>query len=51
MDFRLTEEQIAIQDTVRKFVKKEVLPVVAQYDKQVDPKDSFPWERIFPACS
>lgn len=46
MDFRLTEEQIAIQETVRRFVRKEVLPVVGQYDKQVDPKDCFPWELV-----
>jgi len=46
MDFRLTEEQIAIQETVRKFAQEEIKPVVAEYDRRVDPKDCFPWKLV-----
>jgi len=46
MDFRLSEEQLTIQKTVREFVRRDVKPVVGAYDKKVDPKDCFPWELI-----
>jgi acyl-CoA dehydrogenase len=46
MDFRLSEEQEAIQKTIRKFAQEEIKPVVAEFDKKVDPKDSFPWELL-----
>ena len=33
MDFRLSEEQEAIQKTLRKFAQEEMKPVVAEFDK------------------
>lgn len=51
MDFHLTEEQLAIQKTVRKFAMKEVKPIAIEYDKKVDPKDCFPWELVKKASS
>lgn len=46
MDFRLSEEQITIQKTVREFARKEIKPVAAEYDKKVNPRDCFPWELL-----
>ena len=46
MDFRLSEEQIAIQETVRKFAQREVRPIAIEYDKKVDPKECFPWDLL-----
>jgi acyl-CoA dehydrogenase len=34
--FDLTEEQLAFQDTARKFVKEEIIPVAAAYDKSME---------------
>jgi len=39
MDFNLTEEQQAIQDTARDFANKELKPVASEYDL----KEEFPW--------
>ncbi len=33
LNFKLTDEQTALQDMVRKFVQNEVLPVAAKYDE------------------
>jgi len=44
MDFRLSEEQLMMQEMVRTFAQKEIKPVAAEYDRRVDPKDCFPWE-------
>lgn len=38
MDFDLTEEQLLMRDTVRKFVENEIKPVAAAYDE----KEEFP---------
>jgi alkylation response protein AidB-like acyl-CoA dehydrogenase len=38
MDFDLTEEQLLMRDTVRKFVENEIKPVAAEYDE----KEEFP---------
>lgn len=42
MDFRLTEEQEAMQKMARKFAEQEILPVAIEYDE----KNEFPWEII-----
>jgi len=34
MDFELTEEQKLLKETVRKFLEKEVIPVVDECDQQ-----------------
>ncbi|RMF94302.1 MAG: acyl-CoA dehydrogenase [Nitrospinota bacterium] len=39
MDFRLTEQQQLIQQTVREFAEKEIAPVIADYNKRY----AFPW--------
>jgi len=41
-DFSLTEDQIALQKTLRKFVENEIVPVRAQYDEA----EEFPWEVV-----
>ncbi|UCG53741.1 MAG: acyl-CoA dehydrogenase family protein [Candidatus Latescibacterota bacterium] len=40
MDFELTEEQLALQETARKFAEKEMKPVAAKYDEGHE----FPWD-------
>ncbi len=42
MDFRLTEAQRAIQETVRDFAQREIIPKAAEYDR----REEFPWEII-----
>ena len=42
MDFRLTDEQQALKEMVRKFVQNEVTPVAAKYDESGE----FPWPVI-----
>ncbi|MFQ5656738.1 MAG: acyl-CoA dehydrogenase [Candidatus Methylomirabilales bacterium] len=42
MDFRLSETQRAIQETVRDFARKEILPRAAEYDQ----REEFPWAII-----
>lgn len=42
MDFRLTESQCAIQETVRHFARKAIIPKAAAYDQ----REAFPWEII-----
>ena len=40
MDFELTEEQKILQDTVKKFMDNEVVPLVDEYEKKKDiPRD------------
>lgn len=46
MDYRETEEQTMLRDTVRKFAQNEVKPVAVEYDRKVDPKECFPWELL-----
>ena len=38
--FTYTEDQLALQRTVRKFVENEIIPVRAHYDET----EEFPWE-------
>jgi acyl-CoA dehydrogenase len=33
MDFQLNDEQLALQDTARRFAKEEIAPVAAEYDQ------------------
>ncbi|MFN3477131.1 MAG: acyl-CoA dehydrogenase family protein, partial [Candidatus Methylomirabilales bacterium] len=40
MDFELTEAQRAIQEMVRDFAAKEIMPKAAEYDERAE----FPWE-------
>lgn len=42
MDFKLTEEQEAFRDMVRKFVEKELKPRASEIDK----KGEFPWDIV-----
>ena len=47
MDFSLTEEQIMMRDTIRKFVETEIPRDVAQ---EIDEKDGFPHELLQKLC-
>ncbi|MEJ2721490.1 MAG: acyl-CoA dehydrogenase family protein, partial [bacterium] len=40
IDFELTEEQLALQETARRFAEKEMKPVAAKYDQGHE----FPWD-------
>jgi len=42
MDFRLTETQCAVQEMVRDFAQKEIIPKASEYDQ----REEFPWEII-----
>ena len=46
MDYRETEEQVMLRQTVRKFAQNEVKPLSVEFDKKVDPKESFSWELL-----
>ncbi|MFQ5982904.1 MAG: acyl-CoA dehydrogenase family protein [Woeseiaceae bacterium] len=46
ISFDLTEQQRALQDTVRRFAEKEVAPRAAEIDRIADPKESFPKDLI-----
>ena len=46
IDFSLTEEQKALQETVRRFALNEVRPVAEKYDRLHDPEKSFPLELV-----
>ncbi len=40
LDFRLTDEQLALKEMVRKFVEKEIIPVSRKYDESCEwPQD------------
>ena len=47
MDFSLTEEQIMMRDTIRKFVETEIPREVAQ---EIDGKDEFPHDLLQKLC-
>lgn len=42
ISFRLSEEQLALKEMVRKFVEKEITPVAAKYDESGE----FPWDVV-----
>ena len=46
VDFQLTREQLALQQMVREFVRREILPVVAERERIEDPRERFPWDLI-----
>jgi len=46
IDFSLTEEQKALQDTARRFAVNEIRPVAEKLDRIHDPKKNFPLELI-----
>ncbi|MFQ5914363.1 MAG: acyl-CoA dehydrogenase family protein [Nitrospinota bacterium] len=46
VDFKLTEQQLMLRDTVRKFVQEEVIPVRAKLDREPDPKKGFSWDLV-----
>ncbi|MDY6880818.1 MAG: acyl-CoA dehydrogenase family protein [Thermodesulfobacteriota bacterium] len=37
MDFELSEEQRMIKDTVRRFLEKEIAPLIEEYEKERKP--------------
>jgi len=42
LDFELTEEQAALQDTARKFTRDKITPIAAECDKESRfPKDVY----------
>lgn len=41
-DLELSDEQRQLQDAVKKFVKEEIIPVAAHYDRTME----YPWEVI-----
>lgn len=42
IDFTLTEEQVAIQNTAREFGQKEIKPLARELDRIADPAEVFP---------
>ena len=44
--FAETEEQRAILETVRRFVRDEVSPVAGELDRRDDPAECFSWEIV-----
>ncbi|MGZ8267883.1 MAG: acyl-CoA dehydrogenase family protein, partial [Burkholderiales bacterium] len=45
-NLHLTEEQKAIRETVRNFVRKEVKPIACERDRLENFDQRFPWEVI-----
>lgn len=46
INFNLTEEQLQLEDTVRRFAANEIKPVAAEIDRIADPREAFPTEII-----
>lgn len=46
MDFSLSPAQIAVRDTVREFVAREVRPVVLERDRIARPEEAYPWDLV-----
>lgn len=42
INFELTDEQKALQETVKKFTQKEIVPVASSYDRTAE----FPWDIV-----
>ena len=42
IDFKMTEEQRMLRDVCRRFVREEVIPICAEFDREPDPTKSFP---------
>jgi butyryl-CoA dehydrogenase len=50
ISFELTEEQLQLQETVRRFAKNEIEPVAQEIDRIADPSDAFAAEASRKAC-
>jgi len=46
MDFRESEEQGMVRESIRKFAQAEVRPVSVEFDKKVNPIECFPWNLL-----
>lgn len=46
VEFRLSEEQLALQRMTRKFVNEEIKPVAGERDRLQDPAGRFPWDIV-----
>ena len=44
MDFALDEEQIMLQQSIRRFIQKEIKPVPVNYYNRQGPRDPCPQE-------
>ena len=51
VDFSLTEDQIMLQDIIKKLVKEDVRPVIQKYDSETDLQKCIPWPLIEKALS
>ncbi|MDR2187761.1 MAG: acyl-CoA dehydrogenase family protein [Azonexus sp.] len=51
IDFALTEDQLRLQETARKFAEKEVKPRAAAIDRIADPRQAFDAEATRKACA
>lgn len=49
IDFKLTEEQRMLRDTVRRFAQEEIVPICAEIDARPDPHDGFSAELLHKA--
>ncbi|MCL4231010.1 MAG: acyl-CoA dehydrogenase family protein [Dehalococcoidia bacterium] len=46
IEYRLTEEQLALQKVVREFVRREVAPQAGQREWISSPQERFPWDWV-----
>ena len=46
VDFRLTDEQQALQRLAREFAAREIRPVVRERERIVDPMERYPWDLV-----
>jgi alkylation response protein AidB-like acyl-CoA dehydrogenase len=51
MDFKLSEEQLMLQRTIRKFAQEELKPLSRELDAKPDPMDCFSWELVKKAAA
>jgi len=46
IDFKVTEEQLAIQDMARKFAEREIRPIAERLDRSQHLLEDFPWSLV-----
>ena len=46
MNFKLTDEQLQLEDIVKRFAKNEIRPIAEEFDRIADPREAFPTELI-----
>jgi acyl-CoA dehydrogenase len=46
MDFKLTEDQLMVRETIREFAQKEVKPLSRELDARTNPAECISWELI-----